>query len=373
MYTKLILLVLPLLASTAHARILRWQTSKMSSTTYDISNKNASNTFLNESNWRVVDPVTGTISTKMASPASYDTLQIYGASLTLSVDFDMTALEGVVLDFGEPRNGVSYSLKVKRDNQWFLSSTSKIWVNSGDLVAEKDNLGCINTGILIGGVFKLMAVDCAEVVVRAFTYASQVTPQTVSILQEGFISGTLPVMLSSFEAIRLNDRVVLTWKTNQESNSLHYIVERSADAKKFSPLSQVSGGGTASIEYTYTFTDAQPLKGISYYRIRTVSEDDREALSTIRPVRMAQEHQPLSVYPNPVRQQAYVMLPPSVEKPVQWQLFNTMGQKMRSGNISENNIQYIYLNVSDLRNGHYILSVSYQDATRQQLIVSVAH
>ena len=66
MHTKLILLLLPLLASTAHARILRWQTSKMSSTTYDISNKNASNSFLNESNWRVVDPVTGTISTKMA-------------------------------------------------------------------------------------------------------------------------------------------------------------------------------------------------------------------------------------------------------------------------------------------------------------------
>ena len=153
--STLLLLLLSLFSawtSTAqNGRKLRWQQSKQSSVTYKIANTNNTNSFLNANNWRLVD-ANGTVSATTATPANGDTLQVYDATLSLEANFDMTALQNVVLDFGNPRTGLSSSLIIRRDMTWLLHSTAKINVRWGDLESEMDNSGVINTGIKIGEI-----------------------------------------------------------------------------------------------------------------------------------------------------------------------------------------------------------------------------
>lgn len=116
----------------------------------------------------------------------------------------------------------------------------------------------------------------------------------------------LPVQLAAFEARpTTTTAVVLTWTTASEVNSDHFVVERSADGKRFEPIGQVLGAGSDATTHRYAFTDgAAPAAGC-YYRLRLVDRDGSAAFSPVRPV--AARASQLRVYPNPTRGEAVVL------------------------------------------------------------------
>ena len=58
-------------------------------------------------------------------------------------------------------------------------------------------------------------------------------------------------------------------------------MERSADAEQWSDIAQIAGSGNSNDLKYYSFTDAYPLHGYSYYRLRQVDYDGRFAYSPI--------------------------------------------------------------------------------------------
>ena len=119
--------------------------------------------------------------------------------------------------------------------------------------------------------------------------------------------GALPVRWVSFEG-RLDDqrRAVLTWKT-EETNVLHYEVERSVDAKEFHATGTVTAGGTGSGQYSHT--DPAAVSGRIYYRIRQVDLDGTFSYSRI--ISLAAEGQnKLFAYPNPAKDRTMIELGP---------------------------------------------------------------
>jgi len=78
----------------------------------------------------------------------------------------------------------------------------------------------------------------------------------------------LPVRLTLFRAQLMGDRVELGWETAAEENAQSFSVERSRDAQSFEPIGTVAAKGFSETGQLYNFTDATPLAGNNYYRLR---------------------------------------------------------------------------------------------------------
>jgi hypothetical protein len=89
----------------------------------------------------------------------------------------------------------------------------------------------------------------------------------------------LPVTLLNFTGVRQDETVKLSWTTAQESNSREFDVERSGDGSHFTSIGVVAAKGNSVVATDYTFTDAQPLTGSNYYRLRQVDLDGKAVYS----------------------------------------------------------------------------------------------
>lgn len=83
-------------------------------------------------------------------------------------------------------------------------------------------------------------------------------------------SNPLPVELIAFNAVLMNQRVEIDWQTASEINNDFFEIQRSSDNVEYTVLGTVEGNGTTNEVQGYSFTDAFPLNGTSYYRLRQV-------------------------------------------------------------------------------------------------------
>jgi hypothetical protein len=83
---------------------------------------------------------------------------------------------------------------------------------------------------------------------------------------------TLPVNLTSFTAAKTaNNTVKVKWTTADESLIDYYQVERSSNGRDFSSLGVVASTNSTT-GTTYSFTDNNPVKGGSWYRLKIVEQ-----------------------------------------------------------------------------------------------------
>jgi hypothetical protein len=118
------------------------------------------------------------------------------------------------------------------------------------------------------------------------------------------IPTTLPVVLSSFSGNRNGSVNYLFWTTASEVNSKGFELQRSADGTNFTTLDFVNSkaiNGNSAGTNQYTFTDAKPFAGTSYYRLKQMDKDGQFTLSSIVAVKgvRATNIQLAAVYPNP--------------------------------------------------------------------------
>lgn len=121
----------------------------------------------------------------------------------------------------------------------------------------------------------------------------------------------LPLRLLSFQAIRLQQNVVLNWRTTSETGVSHFEIERSYDGLKFNPVSQVAAqNGAGDQNYRYADPNAVNLAEGStiHYRLKMVDIDHRYTYSPV--CRVALEGiAAISVYPTPVGSTLTVQMP----------------------------------------------------------------
>ncbi len=92
----------------------------------------------------------------------------------------------------------------------------------------------------------------------------------------------LPVRLSYFTVGSESNNAVLKWTTEQEINNKSFVVERSRDAKNFVAIGSLDGRGNKQNTEQYTFTDTEPLVGLSYYRLNQIDFDGSHSYSNIK-------------------------------------------------------------------------------------------
>lgn len=83
-------------------------------------------------------------------------------------------------------------------------------------------------------------------------------------------SSPLPVELISFDATVVDRQksVLLEWETASENNNDYFSIERSADGYNWESITSVNGMGNSSTTTSYDYKDRQPMKGVSYYRLK---------------------------------------------------------------------------------------------------------
>ncbi|MEP6947881.1 MAG: T9SS type A sorting domain-containing protein [Ginsengibacter sp.] len=111
---------------------------------------------------------------------------------------------------------------------------------------------------------------------------------------------TLPATLYNFKVQHRGIINTLTWNTSQEFNSNYFAVERAIDGIHFAPIGQVKAAGNSGVARSYQFNDANPAKGINYYRLRIVDIDNSGKYSDVITVTNTGSVN-FTIYPNPVK------------------------------------------------------------------------
>ena len=150
--------------------------------------------------------------------------------------------------------------------------------------------GVVLTGTCTGGSSGTMQSSASQPTYSPFTFGSKTG------------SNPLPIELLFFDA-QMNGKVVdIFWSTSTEINNDYFTVERSPDAVVFSELAKVKGAGNSSQTLHYNAVDANPLSGISYYRLKQTDFDGNYTYSNIVAIEQSTDDIlgiNFSVFPNP--------------------------------------------------------------------------
>jgi hypothetical protein len=119
-----------------------------------------------------------------------------------------------------------------------------------------------------------------------------------------FDAALLPVKMSSFTVVKNGKSALLEWKTTEETNSASFVVERSADGGNFTSRGTVMATGQAS---SYQFTDASPLSGDNYYRLKQVDKDNKFSYSKVLKLNFGKDAA-VRFSPNPASSYLHVTL-----------------------------------------------------------------
>jgi hypothetical protein len=184
----------------------------------------------------------------------------------------------------------------------------------------------------------------------------------------------LPVSLTSFSASPRSTGVAVNWATASEQNNAGFEVQRSTNGVQFASIGKVAGAGTSQQTNTYSYLDTAPLRTKSYYRLKQIDLDGRFTYSPVVAVDLAGGAAPtLSIYPNPIADQATAQWNAAAAGVGQWRLTTTTGQVVQKRSFTVqpgSNAQAL-----DLRGvpaGSYVLTLEADGQTlRRQLVQKV--
>ena len=111
----------------------------------------------------------------------------------------------------------------------------------------------------------------------------------------------LPVVVNYLTGSRQGSNHLLNWKvTCVTSPRATMILERSADSRNFSPINTITADALRCNQ-PFDYTDANPLTGINYYRLKVVDADGKITYSnTVALLNAAKGFNLISIAPNPV-------------------------------------------------------------------------
>lgn len=169
----------------------------------------------------------------------------------------------------------------------------------------------------------------------------------------GLVLIPLPIKLSSFNAVKRDDKVLLIWETASEVNSDYFEVQKSIDGYTFQTMSLVKAANHSSTILKYSSVDSNPSTGINMYRLKQVDIDGSFSYSDVRAVHLVMDDSsdPMA-YPNPFTTQ--MTIKHSLTGSVRGDIYNASGVQVREFTMGP--IESV-LNLQDLDSGVYYIII----------------
>jgi len=120
----------------------------------------------------------------------------------------------------------------------------------------------------------------------------------------GIMSGALivlPVSVLSFGAVKSGQQDVISWTSSPLYQHVQFFVERSADGVSFLSIGVVDGTVDGGNNGNYAYTDAIPLPGKNFYRVRSVDVSGNEKYTETDLVDWTNATAAFRVTPNPTQ------------------------------------------------------------------------
>lgn len=165
----------------------------------------------------------------------------------------------------------------------------------------------------------------------------------------------LDVTLRDFTAQKQsNETVLLQWNTLSEINNVFFIIEHSTDGKNFSGIDKQFSKGNSGPGHGYSFIHVNPRSGVNYYRLRSVDNNGRAGYSSLRKVVFGKNDLVLTLFPNPAKSKAILMLDLKDGQKLNVKLIDGSGRTVKQQSLTVKN-QLAELNIDDVRSGMYVL------------------
>ena len=172
-------------------------------------------------------------------------------------------------------------------------------------------------------------------------------------------NAVLPVTLKEFTARLNKDKVELKWITTDEKNNASFTIERAGADQKFSAIASIPGAGDNTGEKVYTYTDASPLRDLSFYRLAQTDVDGTKTYFDIRKILNQQGNiNSVVVSPNPFSANISAFITVDRSQKVSISLTDMNGRILRaSSGIYSPGSTEIKLNSVDIAKGVYLLKI----------------
>ncbi len=169
-------------------------------------------------------------------------------------------------------------------------------------------------------------------------------------------SGTgqiLPIELTYFNAYHNDNNVTISWQTASEENNDYFTIERSTDGINYETVGIVLGAGNSYISINYSYTDNNPVNGVSYYRLKQTDYNGAFEVFSAVSVSYLNEND-LRVGPNPAINEFNVMMGGTMGAGT-LKLYSITGAMVKNIEINSN---YTTIDISDLPSGNYMMVIS---------------
>ncbi|MBI5858727.1 MAG: T9SS type A sorting domain-containing protein [Sphingobacteriales bacterium] len=266
-------------------------------------------------------------------------------------------------------------VKVKANEYWQLNQvsggTAQVTLNWDHSKVAMDNvlLADILASLYTGGLWTDGGGSASGNVTTTGTITSGATG-TFGPFTLGYKSFPVPLKLLSFSAVRRSGISYLNWVTDNEYNVDRFEVQRSYDGSNFSVLGNVSARNSGTRE-SYNYEDPSPLRGIAYYRIRSVDVDGRFSYSRIAAVSEYDDLTGSFVVLNPAHDGITILNRSGKSGVYDYKVYSPAGQLIISGKVNMENNGGAWLPLpASIAAGIYTLDIQNAETRfRQQILI----
>lgn len=255
-----------------------------------------------------------------------------------NVAFGGTAVMGQPADFTATLDATCFTATVNRTPFYTGANSTYIW-NFGDGFTSTAGVPGPHTYATPGTYTISLQVTDDVGCVKTFS-------QVVNI---GCLP--LPVELISMTGSQQDGINHIRWETATELNNDFFILERSQDGINWAELARIDGAGTTTSSVSYRYEDANPFEKVSYYRLAQTdvngTVEQHESIS----IKSQTNLEPYVYVVNPEDGHLYF------SGTYYFELYNTMGQKVRSGMDHRMNMESIGTGVYILKIGNFTQKV----------------
>ena len=253
----------------------------------------------------------------------------------------------------EPTYGQAL-LDVQRDtsmfnmyNEWFDSLRT---VQVGDTPLQLMHFSLVSQrSARYGSWGMLESMDQDTTVIPAPKYSSILAnkaPETCDT--------PLGVEWDKYEVEAVNCYANIIWRTLSETNSSHFVIERSVDGKYFEEVAMITAAGESGERKDYFYVDDLANSGTYYYQIEQFDFDGSRDLLGVRAVNLdCEDRNSISISPNPATEVLNVYFKYGLEDN-KYLVFDSMGRPVLQGNIKDVfDGGRLAINISNLSEGVY--------------------
>jgi hypothetical protein len=182
---------------------------------------------------------------------------------------------------------------------------------------------------------------------------------------------TLPLDLITFTgSLKNSTTTLLKWKTENEVNVSHFVVERSINGTNFNSIGTVAANNITALQ-EYSFTDnevANQQSLIVYYRLRMVDIDGQYKYSKVISISLADITERVTVIPNPATNETRLTFTAPKNGMIIYKLIDHTGRTISQNSL---HVQKGVMNTVTIDLGNYSTGVYYLKVTGAGLDASL--